>query len=455
VPPTFISGAAPGALPLVGHAWPLTRRPVDFFASLPAYGDLVEIRLGPSRAYVPCHPELLRRILLDDRTFDKGGPFYGKAREFFGNSIGMCPHADHRRQRRLLQPAFHRHRLESYASVMEQEIADLTGSWRDGQCIDVYPAMKRLTLRTVIRTLFSTHADADTVEGIRHAFETVLDGFLQWLFLPEALRRLPLPANRRHRRAMAYLHGTVNRIIGDYRRDGEDHGDLLSILITARDDEGAGLDDTEIQEQVIAMLTGGSETVAITLTWALYALSRHPDVHRRLQEEVDAVLGGRPAQWSDLPALDYTERVIRETLRIDTPGWLFARMTTRPVQLDGVRLPAGAVILVSPPAVHRNTDVYRRPLNFDPDRWLPESRSALPPGAFTAFSAGARRCIGDVYGMVEATMALATITSRWDIACAPGTDLRPKPLVAIHYPRRLNLRVTRRAARLEPQALSA
>ncbi|MFE2043478.1 cytochrome P450 [Streptomyces sp. NPDC059477] len=450
---TFIGGRAPGALPLAGHALPLIRRPVDFLASLREYGDLVEVRLGPTRAYVPCHPELVRRILADDRTFDKGGPFYRKARDLFGNSIGTCPQSEHRRQRRLLQPAFHRHRIAYYASVMQEEIEELTRSWSNGERIDAYATMNRLTLRTVIRTLFSAHADEETVEGVRHAFETLSAGFFQWMFFPDALHRLPLPAYRRHRRSMTYVRGTVQRIVENYRRDGVDHGDLLSMLIAAGDpgDDGAGgaqdgpgLSDEEIEAQILTMLAGGSETVATTLTWALYLLSEHPDIARAVRAEADDVLKGRPAGWDDLPALVVTERVVRETLRVRTPAWLFTRATTVPVDLGGVRLPEGAPILICPPAVHLNADVFPDPERFDPDRWLPEARSAMPKGSFQAFSAGARKCIGDVYGLTESVIGLATIAGRWDTTPAPGADLRLTPLMALNIPRRLHFDLTRR-----------
>ncbi|MEU9332215.1 cytochrome P450 [Streptomyces sp. NPDC048290] len=444
-PVLFTGGRAPGALPLAGHAAPLMRNAVEFLASLSEYGDLVEVRLGPTRAYVPCHPELVRRILADDHTFDKGGPFYKKARELFGNSIGTCPQSEHRQQRRMLQPAFHRSRMERYASVMQEEIEELTRSWSAGERIDSYDTMNRLTLRTIIRTQFSAHADDATVEDLRDAFETLSAGFFQWMFFPEALYRLPLPAHQRHRRALATLRGTVRRIVADYRSDERDHGDLLSLLIAA------GLSDLEIEEQIMTMLAGGSETVATTLTWALYLLDRHPEVARRVRAEADAVLEGRPAGWDDLPALPYTEQVVRETLRVQTPAWLFTRATTAPVDFGGTGLPKDAPILISPPAVHLNARVFPDPRRFDPDRWLPEARAAMPKGAFQAFSSGARKCIGDVYGMTESVIGLATIVNRWNAAVAPGADLRPTPLMALNVPRRLHFDLTPRTPRSAQQ----
>ncbi|MFH8983761.1 cytochrome P450 [Streptomyces varsoviensis] len=441
----FTYGAAPGALPGLGHLWPLLRRPTEFLAELPAYGDLVEIRLGRSRAYVPCHPELLRRVLADDRTYDKGGAYYDRARAMAGNGVATCPHRDHRRQRRLLQPAFQKGQLAAYAEVMTEEIAALTDSWEPGRVIDAYPVLYGLSLRTLTRTLFGTRVDEAVVDGIRRSFETAFSGFFRQMFMPPALRRAPLPANLRHRRALRRLRDTVERIVASRPRDGADRGDLLSVMLAARDEDGGpGLSDAEVHDQVVTVLAAGTETVAATLTWAAVLLTRHPAEQERLRAECAAVLDGRPARWADVPRLPRAERVIDETVRLYPPGWLFTRVTTAETDLAGRSLAPGATVVVSPAPVHRHPGVYRDALAFDPDRWLPARAAALPRGAFVGFGAGARKCVGDAYGMAECVIALATLVSRWELAAEPGADLRPVPLAAFYRPRRLSLRLTRR-----------
>ncbi|GHC53313.1 hypothetical protein GCM10010349_19290 [Streptomyces flavofungini] len=211
----FTTGAAPGALPGLGHIWPLMRRPIEFLTSLPEHGDLVEIRLGPTRVYVPCHPELLRRTLTDDRTFDKGGKYYDRARALAGNGVATCAHQDHRRQRRMLQPAFHASQLAGHAVTMEQEVKSLTDSWGDAEVIDAYPVLYALALRTVTRTLFSTRVTDDVVQGIQHSFDIAFSGFFRQMFMPPALLRLPLPANLRHQRALRNLNEIVDRVLRD------------------------------------------------------------------------------------------------------------------------------------------------------------------------------------------------------------------------------------------------
>ncbi|MFE5818504.1 cytochrome P450 [Streptomyces sp. NPDC056479] len=444
----FVNGTAPRALPLVGHAIPLMRRPVEFLDSLPAYGDLVEIRLGPTRAYVPCHPELLRQVLMEDRVFDKGGPLFDRLRDIVGNGLGSCPHRDHRRQRRLLQPAFHRARLQHYADVMEQESTVLTESWQEGQVIDAFPVLYGFALRTATRTLFTAHVDDGDVETIQRSFETALGGLFQRMFLPRAWQRLPLPANRRYQQALDHLHGRVDRIIADYRRGGQNHGDLLSMLMSARDEDGgATLNDDEVHDQVITMLFGGSETVAANLTWTLYLMSRHPEAARKVHEETDAVLEGRPAGWSDLPELPFTNRMITESLRLYPPAWLYTRITASQVELAGRRLEPGTTLVISPPVVHRQASVHADPTDFSPDRWLPDRTADLPRGSFATFGAGARKCIGDAYALAEATLALATIANRWQVECDPGTDVRPSTLATVMHPRRLHLRLARRTTK--------
>ncbi|MEU1814105.1 cytochrome P450 [Streptomyces roseifaciens] len=445
MPATYVSGTAPGALPLVGHAWPLMRRPLDFLRSLPAHGDLVEIRLGSVPAYVPCHPDLLRQVLFDDRTFDKGGAFFTRFRDVVGNGLGSCEHRDHRRQRRLVQPSFHRTRLEGYAEVMADEAARLSASWSGGRVVDVFPAMFGLALRTVTRTLFSAHLAEEEVARLQDSFRVALGGLFRRMFVPGPVQRLPLPANRRYARALADLHGTVDRLVTAYRRGGQDHGDLLSTLIAAREEDGrGGLTDAEIHDQVTTMVFGGSETVAATLTWSLYALARHPEAARELHAELDAVLGDRAVTPADLPHLPRTGQVVTESLRLYPPAWLFTRVTTAPVELAGRRLPPGTTIVVSPPVVHHSPAVHLCPAEFRPARWPADQPGRPPRDGFAIFGVGARKCVGDVYAMTEATLTLATLCHRWRMECAPGTDARPRPLSTVQSPRRLLMRLSER-----------
>ncbi|MFJ2830191.1 cytochrome P450 [Streptomyces sp. NPDC087263] len=440
-PPAFTTGTAPAALPLVGHAWALLRHPLEFLAAQPRHGDLVHVRLGPLRALLPTHPDLLWRVLTDDRTFDKGGHLFERGRTIVGDGLITCPHDAHRRQRRLIQPAFHHLRMPYYATIMEEEIATLTQPWHNGLVINAFPTLSSLAMRTVSRTMFGIPLHHSSLPETQAHAQTVISALLRRTLVPQTLQRLPLPANRRYRQALHHLHSIRDHLATDSDRSGDDHTDLLSTLLTAQKDPGNRVTDTEIGDQVMTMFVAGSETVAATLSWALHLLTEHPDIQAQLHHEVDTVLAGRPARFSDLPQLPYTERVITETLRLYPPAWLLTRVTTAPTELAGHPLSPGSTILLCPPAVHRHPDFYPAPLTFDPDRWLPEKAAALPRGAYVAFIGGPRKCIGDTYAMNQSTLALATIAARWKPEQAPGTDPRPATLSISLRPRRLLLRL--------------
>jgi pentalenene oxygenase len=423
---TFTTGVAPGAQPLVGHGMEMQTRPLDFLQSLHHHGDLVEIKLGEESAFVVCNPDLLHHVLTQDRVFDKGGVFYDRVRDTVGNGLGNCPYADHRRQRRLIQPAFQPSQLAKYGPAMESEIAALTDSWRPGEVVDLYQELYGLCLRILTRTLFSTQVDADTVDAIQRSSKATLAMMVKRMSSPDPTPDLSSPEDRHYQESHDHLKGEVNRLIAECRRTGANHGDLLSMLITSREgDSGTGLTDTEIQDHVINLLLAGSETPAAVLTWAVHLMTRYPEAGARLREEVDTVRAGRAPTRDDVPRLLFAGRFLTETMRLYPPAWMVTRITTEPVELAGRVLPEGTTIVFCPPAVHRNGNVYPDPDGFDPDRWIPGRESTPSRSNFVAFGGAARRCLGDNYSMGEMVLTLATIASRWEPSEAEGTDVHP------------------------------
>ena len=413
--------SAPGALPVLGHAIQLRRDPLRFLTSLPAHGDVVRIRLGPWPAYVVCRPDLVQRVLSDDRTFDKGGPFIDAFRTIVGNGLGTCPHRQHRRRHRLLQPAFHHDRLAEYAVVMTERITAAISPWRDGQVIDVPAAMHELTMTIVTRTLFAT--ESSDVAEIRRCIDAILVGVARRVTLPmSALHRVPTPGNLRFDRARRRLRQLTGQLVDDYRRAGADHGDVLSLLLTAQDDGGAGLTDEEIHDEVVQFFLAGVEATPALLSWTWLLLDRHPDLLARLHTEVDTVLAGRVARYDDLPRLDLTTRIITEALRLYPPGWLMTRATTTGADLGGHLIPAGATVVYSPYLSARRPGDFPEPDRFDPDRWR-----ATPParGAFVPFGGGARRCVGDRFATTQAALTVASIAARWRVHAIPGARADP------------------------------
>ncbi|MER5352343.1 cytochrome P450 [Kitasatospora sp. NPDC002551] len=433
---TYAHGRPPGAVPLLGHLPALARDPARFLGRLHRHGDLVEIRLGTHRMVVPCHPELLRQVYADDRTFDKGGPIYRRFREVLGNGLPTCAHADHRRQRRMLQTEFRPDRLAAYAAVMSREAELLAGSWRHGEVVDVFPACYRFTLRVVTRTLLGTEVPDALAERLQHAFETAFAGALRRLWM--------LPAGPGYRTAVRTLRQTVTDLVRDHRAHGPGRTDLLAGLVAARDEDGSTLSDAELHDQVVAMLLAGTETTASQLSWTLRLLTAHPETLAAVRAEADTVLpDGRPAGWGDLPRLSLTGRVLTEALRLHPPGWVLLRTCSRATELGGRPLPRGGQVLLSPYVAHHNPRIFADPARFDPDRWLPERAAALPRWGFAGFANGPRQCLGADYARAEAVIALATVLARWHPARVPGrrADDRPVRLTTVLRPRRLELRM--------------
>lgn len=420
-------GTAPGCFPVVNHPLQMMRRPLSFLTSLRDAGDIVKLRLGTEWAYFIRHPDLLRNVLMTDHeSYDKGGPFFDKARIIAGNGILTCPGKDHARQRRMMQPLFTHERLAGYAAVMCEEAERATDALRPGQAVEVNKAVSALTLSVTTRTLFSTRANDAMVAEALDAIIAIFAGLYQRMVVPvDLFHQIPTAENRRFEHAMVRYPAIIEAIIAERRRSGQEHGDLLGRLLAARDPEtGEGLGDVELREQVMALFVAGTETTASALTSALHLLDRHPEVERRMEAEVDQVLAGRAPTFEDLPRLEYTERVFTEALRLYPPGWILTRRTTSPVELGGHPIGPGATILFSPYALHRDPEFFPEPERFDPDRWLPERAKSLPRFAMMPFSAGRRKCMGDAFAMNLAIIVLATLAGRFRLRAAPGAEVR-------------------------------
>ena len=426
--PGYTLGSVPGRLPLLGHAPRLLADPCRFLASLPAHGDLVRIGLGPQTAIVVCHPGLTRQILADDRTFDKGGPLVDRGRELFGDSLAICGHDRHRRQRRLVQPAFQATRLPAYAAVITERAGRLTDSWRDGATIDVPAEMRAFTSQVAVATMFAASMSQAEQQQALDDLSTLLSGTYKRMFMPALLSRLPMPGNRRYETVRARLRLTLGRLMETYRATGTDHGDVLSKLLAYQEDGTPRLTDEEVVDQILILFTGGSETTATVLSWAVHLVARHPDVETRLHAEADAILAGRAATLEDLGRLPYTRQVVTETLRLYPPVSMVTRVVTADTELGGHRLRAGCVVVFSPAAVHQQAGLFPEPGRFTPDRWAvhPQpAQPALPRGAFVPFGDGPRKCIGDTIGMTMATLALASIAARWRLEIPAEARVRP------------------------------
>ncbi|MEG3628217.1 cytochrome P450 [Streptomyces poriticola] len=412
------------------------RRPLDFLESLPVHGDLVEIRLGPRRAWVACDPRLVHRILMDPRTFDKGGPLYDRLRTLMGDGLVTCRQDDHRRQRRMLQPAFRPSRAADCTRVVTEETEAVCRGWRAGQRVDVTAEMLALTTGVTSRLLFSDSLDAGRAAAVRACLAVVVRGLFVRTVVPvDALYRLPTPGNRRYRHAVLRLHTLIDAIIAERRRgpsrDGQD--DLLGTLLEAAAGDGADAPtEREVRDQLVTLLLTGVESTAMCLASAFGLLADHPEAERLLHDEVDGVLAGRPAPGpGELERLVHTRCVVTETLRLRPPGWLFTRITTRETELAGRILPRGATVLYSPYLLHHRAASFPEPEQFRPERWLPDRDTPVPGGAMVPFAAGSRKCIGDALAMAQATAAVAAVARDWRLRPVSGPAGRPRPAATL------------------------
>lgn len=446
--PTVGITPAPGAQPLLGHFLPLRRDPLRFLDSLRGHGDLVAIKVGPLRLVVVCDPVLAHEVFTDLRTFDRTGPLYDRSRRAMGSGVATATYADHRRQRLIMQPAFHARHLADYAEVMRHQTATLVDGWRDGAVVDMVGEMFRLTTSIALRALFSTHLDPSDAEKLRSAFEVFLRGSYTQLALP-AFGRLPLPANRRYRAALRQWRTQVRDLIARYRAAGGDQQDLMARLLGARGDDGEGLSDEELSDQVAVLLIAGAETTSAALTWAMYLLCAHPEVLDAASAEAGRVLGGRVAGWAHLPELDLTARVIKEALRLYPPSWILPRTATRETRLGAHVISAGTTVLVSQYLLHHDPKVFADPECFDPDRWLALGNSApasaLARRAYVPFGGGPTKCLGEQFATAEAVLALASILTRWTPHLLDPHAARKPESRLVLLPRHLPVRLTARA----------
>lgn len=418
---------APGALPLVGHAHRLVRDPLDWLGECRQAGPVMRVKLGPRTAYLVCDPELVHRVLTGPE-FDKGGPLIIAARELLGNGLGTSLREDHRRQRRLMQPAFAQPRIDGYTALMREEAARLADSWTPHREVDLIGDLTTTTLRVLIRVLLPTIADIPEAAGLARQIRILFDGtFLRAAVPFPFLFRLPTPGNHRFDRARRDVSAAIDRIVTAARAQPE-AGGLLAALITpdeAAAQAGDAFTDRDLRDQVMTLFVGGGETSATTLTWLFHLLATHPSVERRLYGELDSVLDGRIAGPADMPQLPFTRNVLWETMRLYPPAWIMTRVTLTDVDLAGHRLPADAEVLFSSYQLHHDPETFPEPHAFDPDRW--DRMDRADRHSYIPFHTGSRKCIGDNFALAEATIILSAVAAAWRLRPAPDHRPRPQP----------------------------
>jgi cyclooctatin synthase len=417
----------PGAMPFIGHAFTFWRNPLKFFNAVSQQGPLVRIQLGPYHAYLVSDHELLNEILVRrGKDFEKGMQ-HDRVRRMLGNGILLSDGDFHRRQRLLMQPAFHHSNMFKYVDIMRSSAAAAYDSWADGQQVLMYDMFYELAVRIVIRAFFSTDLADSDIDEVYACMPIVIAGVERRAAIPPALLdRVPTRSSKQFHDAMDRLIKVGHRIVADLdEMPDRPSDDLMARLFAARDGGNTEMTNQQIHEEFMTMLTAGSETTPSAMSWTVYLLGRYPDVQRRVQAEIDGVVGDRAITAEDVPKLEYTRRVVTESLRIYPPVWGLGRRAKVDTEIGGHPIPARTEVLYSIYAIHHDANIYPEPEKFDPDRWLPERRSGIPRSAFQPFGAGSRNCIGEAFAWNEIQVVLATLMRDWSVQPVSAEPIQP------------------------------
>lgn len=386
LPPTLKLGWLERRFPMI------LRDRLAFLTEQSKLGDISHFRSGPLTAYFINHPELIRDVLVVSADKFIKGPALQRSRVLLGDGLLTSEGSFHLRQRRMIQPAFHRGRISEYARAMTHFADEISSGWRDGEVLDVDREMMRLTLQIVAKTLFAADVTKDAADVGRAL--TILVGMFGFLLLPyaEVLQKLPLPQTIRLRRARQTLDAIIYRLIDERRASGEDKGDLLSMLLAARDEDGGEMSVRQVRDETLTLFLAGHETTANALTWTLYLLSQNPAAEAIFHAEVDQVLAGRLPTIEDLPMLPFTEQVLAESMRLYPPAWAIGRQATADHDLGGFRVAAGSIVLMSPYVLHRDGRFWPEAQCFRPERWADQSvKEAGSRNTYLPFGGGIRR----------------------------------------------------------------
>lgn len=407
--------------------------PIAFFQHLAdTYGPIAHYRLGPENIVFINDPELIREVLITQQTNFVKERTQDRMKILVGEGLITSSGEYHLRQRRLAQPAFHRARIDAYAATMVESAIRVRDSWQPGATRDIATEMMHLALSIVGKTLFDSDVESE-VKEIAAEVDAVMRLYNFLVALPrlERFLALPIPGLLRFRRARARLDATVFRMIEEHRAGNRDRGDLLSMLLAARYDDGSAMTDQQLRDEVMTIFLAGYETTANALTWTWYLLSQHPAAEQRMHEEIDDVLGGRAATIADVPRLKYTRMVVAESMRLYPPAWAMGRRALRDFVLGDYYLPARTSVFMSQYIMQRNPKYFPEPLRFEPERFSAEAENSRPRFAYFPFGGGARQCIGESFAWMELELVLATIAQRWKLRLVPGHPVVPQPLITL------------------------
>ncbi len=426
----------------------LRKDPLAFFERMArAFGDVSYVRLGRENIYLINHPDLIRDVLVIHHNNLTKGRAFGRTRELLGEGLLTSEGEFHRRQRRMIQPSFHPQRIVGFAEVMTKHANRMRSRWQNGARLDLSQEMMRLTLAVVAETLFGADLQSEA-GGVGAAITSTMKSLSTVMppFLAMVLEKLPLPGLQKMKACREKLDEIVYRLIDERRGSTQEHDDLLQMLLNAQDEEDsrARMTDEQVRDEAVTLLLTGQLTTANALAWTWYLLAKNPEVEARLHQELDAVLGDSLPIYADIQTLSYTEKVIRESLRLYPPGWMTTRRALDVYEVGSYAAPARSIVMMSQYVMQRDPRYFSEPLRFDPERWTPEFKATLPKYAYFPFGGGPRGCIGEGFAWTEMTLVIATLAQRWKLRLAPGSRVVPQPLLTLRPKYGLSMTALRR-----------
>lgn len=410
------------------------------------YGEIAHYKLAWNHIVFLNHPDYIREVLVvQNDNFTKERTVQ-RTKMLLGEGMITSEGAQHRQQRQVAQPAFHRQRIPEYANAMVNEAARMRESWRDGEERDIAVDMMHLTLNVVARTLFAT----DLREEARELADAInrimgLYNFLVMLPAAEWLVHVRPPGLAAFVRARKRIDAVVYRMIEAHRRERSNSGSLLDLMLSAAP-EHTSASEQLLRDQVVTVFLAGYETVANALSWTWYLLSQNPECERRFHAEIDHQLQGKLPTFEDVPRLRYVEMVLAESMRLYPPAWAMGRRARHNFQLGDFFLPAKATVLISQFVTHRDPRFFPDPLRFDPERFTPEAKARRTKFTYFPFGAGFRQCIGESFAWMEGVLLLATLGQKWKLAMVPGHPVEPEPLITLRPKFGMRMRIEARAA---------
>ena len=419
---------------LLGNLPEFGRDMLGFFAkSVQDYGDVVSLRLAGFPVCLLNHPDHFEYVLVtNQRNFTKHSFFWRHVTDLFGKGLLTSEGDFWLRQRRMVQPAFHRDRIASYGQVMVEYTERMLGRWREGEVHQIHQEITHLTMEIAAKTLFDIEITDEAAGDVGRAFDLATAEVAARLRRPFKIpERIPIPGNLRYQRAVHRLNELVYAIIQERQRLGGDRGDLLSMLIATQNEDGSVMSIQQLRDEMINIFIAAHETTAVALSWTLYLLSQHPEKEAKLVAELDRVPGGGSPTVEDIPLLPYTGMIIKEAMRLYPPAYVFGREAVADCEIGSFFIARGTTLFLSPWLIHRDKRFYENPEDFMPERWDEHIISQPPRYAYLPFGGGPRLCIGVSFAMMEMTLVLATIARKFKLSHSSHQVEAPFPSITL------------------------